>query len=272
MQQFSKRSRSSISLRMPILSPKSLGLLLFGTLILSSFISKAQDSNLKPVAFSETKVQFEKEMSGDQKGLGTYTFLSRNNNTIEAQYNFEKSSTPNPFKISYSYDITKSEDGALLLDLSSIVDPLEMMIDESIEIRSSKDKVEYPSNIKTGALLKEVDGHLDLYTKKGKLFLTYKVSISNRKVERKETISIGSKSVEAFVISYDYSFEKSNKFDVVLQKSDQQVIEWFLPGVGIIKQNRSGEKVIQSMNDEGGTGSSVDFINTNSSIKRIDQY
>ena len=248
-----------------------MGLLLFIVFVLSSIALGAQDGDSKQSAFSETKIQFEKELGAEQKGVGTYIYSTRDNNTIEAKYDFEKSSIPNPYKISYSYSITKGEDGALAVDISSVVDPFEMRIDESVEIRTSNEKVEYPANIKVGQILKGVDGHLDLYTKQGKLLLIYNVSISNRKVERKETISIGSSSVEAFVISYDYKFEKSNRFDLVMLESNQKVKEWYLPGVGVIKQNRSGEEVIQSLSEEGGAGS-VNFINSTSNIKHIDQF
>lgn len=271
MQQFAQRRVSSTPIRLSILGLSHVGIMLSLVFLITTITSFAQDSDSKQLAFSETKIQFEKELGAEQKGVGTYIYSTRDNNTIEAKYDFEKSSTPNPYKISYSYNITKGEDGALAIDLSSIIDPIEMRIDESMEIRSSNDKVEYPSNLSSGDKLKDVNGQISLYSKQGKLFLIYTVSISNRSVDRKETISIGNSSVEAFVISYDYKFEKTNKFDVTLQKSKQKVEEWFLPGVGVIKQNRSGEDITQSFSDEGNAGS-VNFINTTSNIKHIDQY
>ena len=271
MQQFAPRKVTSTPIRLPILSLAQFGLVLSLLFIFATNNAISQDANKQLANFAETKIQFEKELGADHKGIGTYIYSTRDNNTIEANYNFEKSSIPNPYKISYSYNITRSQDGGLAFDLSSIIDPVEMRIDESMEIRSSSDKVEYPGNIKSGDRLKEVNGQIDLYSKQGKLFLTYKVSITNRNVDRKETLSIGNSSVEAFVITYDYKFEKINKFDLAVHSSNQKVEEWYLPGVGVIKQNRAGEAITQSMSDEGGSGS-VNFINSTSNIKHIDQY
>ena len=224
----------------------------------------AQDS------FQPTRVEFEQELGEDVKGEGFYNFLTIDGNTSKVEYFFEKKVLPNPYKISYTYNVYKNEDGSLEVDLSSAVEPYDMRIDESVEVEFKGDKLHFPASFTEGQSLKDAKGTFHMYSKKGKLFLVYDVVISNRKVEKKEMISVGTMSVEAFVVTYDYSLTKSNQFEVKLHSSKQTVKEWVIPGVGVIMQDREGESIQENIHDDAAAGA-VKFIKKTSSIKDIDR-
>lgn len=215
-------------------------------------------------------VEFEQSIGEEIKGEGYLKFNELEANVSQVEYFFEKKVLPNPYKISYTYNVYKNEDRSLEIDLSSAVEPFEMRIDESVEIKFNGDNIKFPGTIALGQSLDDANGTFNLYTSKGKLFLIYDVSIQNRKVESKEMISVGTQSIEAYVISHDYTMTKTNQFDVVLQNSKQKVTEWVIPGVGVIKQDREGE-TIKKHQTADESSSSVYFIKNTSKIKDIDR-
>lgn len=212
-------------------------------------------------------VAFEQNIGEDIKGEGYYKFEDLEGNAAQVEYFFEKKSLPNPYQISYTYNVYKKEDGALEIDLSSAVEPFEMRIDESTEIKFKGDKLSFPAQFSIGQELPDANGIYNMYTKKGRMFLTHEVSITNRVVESKESISIDNRSVEVFVVSHDYSLIKLNQFDVTLLTSKQKVREWIIPGVGVIKQDRTGEN-IQNGNGDNAVGT-VYLINNTAKLKDI---
>lgn len=229
---------------------------------LSNSDLKSQD------AVQPSLVEFEQSLGEDVKGEGYYRFENLENNTSQVEYFFEKKAKPNPYKISYTYNVYKKEDGSLEIDLSSAVEPFEMRIDDSVEVEFDGDKLSFPASFTIGQTLPDAEGTFNLYTSKGRMFLRHDVSITNRKVESKEMISIGTQSIEVFVISHDYTLTKSSQFDVVLLTSKQKVTEWVIPGYGVIKQDREGE-TLQKNTQEDSSSSSVRFIKNTATIKDI---
>ena len=213
------------------------------------------------------KVAFENQLNEDEKGQGFYQFKSLSKNVFQVDYFFETSSASNPYSVSYSYNINKKEDNTLEVDLKSALEPDHLRIDEQTELRFDGDKLVFPADLNIGQSLEEANGIFSLYKKEGKFLLSMELKIFNRKVVSKETISIDGNSVEAFVISYDYIMTKHNSFDLPIQKAEHKVHEYFIPGLGVVSQNREGQTVWNGSNPE--IGASTSFINSSAEIKQI---
>jgi len=143
------------------------------------------------------------------------------------------------------------------MDLKSALEPLELRIDESIEIEFFGDKVTFPSKLEVGNSLPEAKGYCILKKKSGKMILMYNIKVSNRQIVRTERMEINGESFDAFVVSYDYLLEKNNPFDVMIQKSEHHVTDWIIPSLGIVKQDREGSSV--SGMDSNSSGSIYQF-------------
>ena len=229
---------------------------LFITLLLCiSFNVKAQGDD--SIDFHNIHIDFSQTLGEGVTGNGNFKILPINKELTEIQYKFEKRATPNPYSISYKYNLHNKEDGSFSMDLKSAVEPLELRIDESIETEFFGDMIDFPQKLEVGNSLPEAEGYCILKKKSGKMILMYNIKVTNRKIERIETMDINGENLDAFVISYDYLLEKSNPYDIVIQKSEHRVTDWIIPSLGIVKQDREGSSV--SGMDSNSSGSIYQF-------------
>jgi len=209
-------------------------------LCLSFNVNAQGDDNID---FHNISVDFSQTLGEGITGNGNYKILPINKELTEIQYKFEKKALPNPYSISYKYNLYNSEDGSFSMDLTSAVEPIELRIDESIETEFYGDKINFPAKLEAGSTLPDSKGYCILKKKSGKMILMYNIEVTNRKIERMETMMINGESLDAFVVSYDYILEKSNPYDVMIQKSEHHVTDWIIPSLGIVKQDREGSSV-----------------------------
>lgn len=240
--------------------------LIFSLLISFSFQVKAQgDSHLD---FHNINVGFSQDLGDGIAGEGNYKIMPLNDEITEVHYSFMKKAMPNPYEVSYQYNIYNKEGGSFEMDLKSAIEPLEMRIDESVEVKYSGDKLAFPSELKIGDSLADATGYFALSLKSGKNFLNMKVKVENRKITKTEIIEIDGFSKEAYVVSYNYTLEKYNPFDQMIQKSEQTVQDWIIPGLGIVKQDREGSSIHGIDDDSAGT---VYFKNHKTHLNTIQQ-
>lgn len=207
--------------------------------------------------YHNVTVNFSQSLGEGIEGEGNYRIVPTSEGITEVNYAFKKKALPNPYNISYKYNIYNKEDGSFDMDLKSAVEPLELRIDESIDLKFSGDKLSFPNDLKVGSSLTDATGYFDL-KKSGSSIMVYKVAISDRKVIKEEDVNINGEQIKAFVLSSTYSLEKYNKFDVLIHKSDQTITDWIIPSLGIVKQDREGSSV-QGM-DNSSAGSIHQFL------------
>lgn len=229
-------------------------LFLLLTLCLSFSLHAQGDDQID---FHNISVNFSQTLSEGVSGDGNFKILPLNKELTEIQYKFEKRAIPNPYSISYKYNLYNKDDGSFEIDLKSAVEPMELRIDENIETEFYGDKISFPAKLEVGSALLDANGYCILKKKSGKMILMFNIKVSNRKIERKETININGEAHEAFVVSYDYQLEKSNPYDIVLQKSEHHVTDWIIPSLGIVKQDREGSSITGM--DSNSSGSVLQF-------------
>jgi len=187
-----------------------------------------------------TRIDFTETFQDGSSGEGTLSYHSIDDATTLANYNFEKSSSPNPFSVEYSYHIKKQNDGSHYLEMGSVLDPLSMRIDDNVEVEYNGDDIEFPANLEVGMKLKDAKGEYMLKIRKARFGLIYSVSVTNREVVGIETLEIDGEEYDTFVITYEYNIEKSVGGNTVNARAEN-IKEWYVPGIGAITKNRIGK-------------------------------
>lgn len=191
------------------------------------------DKQISQIDFTET---FENGTSG----AGTLSYQSLDNETIMANYSFEKTSLPNPFSVKYNYQIKKEKDGGYSIDLGSVLDPLSMRIDDNVEVEYLGDALNFPAALEVGTPLKDAQGEYMLKISKARFGLICKVSVTNRQVVGQETIEIDGENYDTFIITYEYKIGKSVDGQTISMRSEN-IKEWYVPGIGAIAKTRFGK-------------------------------
>lgn len=194
--------------------------------------SISAEKKISRIAFTET---FEDGTLGE----GTLSYHSLDDATVLANYNFEKSSLPNPFSVEYSYHIKEQEDGSHHIEMGSVLDPLSMRIDDNVEVEYNGDDIEFPANLEVGTTLKDAKGEYMLKIRRARFGLIYNVSVTNRQVVGQETIEIDGESYDTYIITYEYKIEKSVSGNTINMRAEN-IKEWYVPGIGGIAKTRIG--------------------------------
>lgn len=187
-----------------------------------------------------TRIDFTETFLDGSSGEGTLSYHSLDDATMLANYNFEKTSLPNPFSVDYDYHIKRQENGGYLVEMGSVLDPFSMRIDDNVEVEYNGDDLEFPGNIKVGATLKDAKGEYTLTIRKARFALIYSVEVTNRQVVGKEVVEIDGEDYDAFVITYECKIEKSVDGNLINARAEN-IKEWYVPGVGAIAKTRTGK-------------------------------
>ncbi len=111
---------------------------------------------------------------------------------------------------------------------------------KGMEVKIDADQLDYYSNPTVGQNLKDATMVIDVATSgsevaMGMSMLKMTVNITNRKVEAKETITTAAGTFECYKITYDIEMK-------TIVKVQAQAVEWFCPGVGMVKQESYNKK------------------------------
>lgn len=152
--------------------------------------------------------------------------------TMEVVIKNEKGKTALDAK---NYDV-QCENGSIKLDISSMYmgDMAAQM--KSMDVTVSGSGIDIPATLTEGQTLSDGDSQIKLGSN-GMTFMTMTFAIKNRKVEKKEKITVGAGTYEAYKITYDMDLK-------MLFKKSIKVAQWLVPSVGMIKSetyNAKGE-------------------------------
>ena len=136
----------------------------------------------------------------------------------------------------------KCENGMLMADIRMSMPSEQMQAYEGPQATLNPAFLEYPNNMSAGQALKDADFNMDFEMKKGtgKINITFRET--NRKVEKKETITTPAGTWEAWVITYDANFRAV--MGGIGIPSSMKGKEWFVPNFGVVKTetyNKNGK-------------------------------
>ncbi|MCY7350318.1 MAG: hypothetical protein LH606_06590 [Cytophagaceae bacterium] len=123
------------------------------------------------------------------------------------------------------------EGGMYSADLRNLVSPEMMGGMKGMDVRVTGNMAEYPSSLQPGMALKDANMTAEPTTE-GMALMRLSVSLKNRKVEGKESITSPAGTFDCYKITYDASVK-------TIIGINFQATEWFAPGFGVVKTESS---------------------------------
>lgn len=129
------------------------------------------------------------------------------------------------------------QNGVYAVDLRNLVPAEAMAGQKDVQVRVEGNMAEYPARLEPGQTLKDATMTAEP-TSGGMALMRMTVTLKNRKVEGKETITTPAGSYDCFKITYDANVKTIVGFNF-------QAAEWFAPGFGVVKTEtfRNGKTV-----------------------------
>ena len=183
---------------------------------------------------------------GKESGKITYTISDskKNGGTTTATINSEFVDA-NGKQISKATNNVKCENGVMQMDMKVLIPPAQLEQMKSGTANATDVYLEYPANMNVGDQLKDGQFKMD-YKNAGGLDCTIEVSITERKIEGKETITTVAGTWECFKISAKnriYAKTLNIGFPITMD-----VTEWFAPEFGVVKtESKTGKTEITSI-------------------------
>ncbi|HEU5164469.1 MAG TPA: hypothetical protein VFU29_02955 [Chitinophagaceae bacterium] len=183
---------------------------------------------------------------GKESGKMTY-FVSdskKNGSSITATINSEFVDA-NGKSISKATNNVKCENGVMQMDMKTFIPPVQMEQMKTGAATATDVYLEYPANMNVGDQLKDGQFNMDYESTSG-LKSSIEIGITERKVEGKETITTSAGTWECYRISAKNRIV--SKIEGIGIPIKMDVIEWFAPGVGIVKtESKTGKTEITSI-------------------------
>ena len=210
-------------------------------------ISLAQDcSNYYYLQNNKTIEMMIFNKNGKEAGKMTYVVSdskkngSTTNATINSEFVDAKGKT-----ISKATNNVKCENGVMQMDMKTFIPPVQMEQMKTGEAKASDVYLEYPANMNIGDQLKDGQFNMD-YETAGGMKSSIEISITERKVEGKETITTPAGTWECYKISAKNRI--TSKIAGIGIPIKMDVIEWFAPGFGVVKtESKTGKTEITSI-------------------------
>lgn len=179
-----------------------------------------------------------------QHGKIILTVMQTNDSDIRGPFNVITTTYNQYDSIVYKTSaLAKYTEGSLYIGMSNFVPELPSTAKIKFSNRGTAWLI-YPDKLSVGTTLP--DSWLRTNCDINGTAATFSLFISNRKVIAKDTLNIGGKMTEAYKICYKYNYV----IGTVDKLSDDtlDVIEWFVPGFGIIKsQTKNGAMQIAGL-------------------------
>jgi hypothetical protein len=183
---------------------------------------------------------------GEESGKMTYAVSEskKNGSSITAMINSEfvdaKGKT-----ISKATNNVKCENGVMQMDMKTFIPPVQSEQMKTGEAKAADVYLEYPSNMNVGDQLKDGQFNMDYESTSG-LKSSIEISITERKVEGKESVTTPAGTWECYRISAKNKIISKTAGIGFPIKMD--VVEWFAPGFGIVKtESKTGKTEITSI-------------------------
>jgi hypothetical protein len=182
---------------------------------------------------------------GNESGKMTYVVSDSKKNgssitaTINSEFVDSKGKT-----ISKATNNVKCENGVMQMDMKTFIPPAQTEQMKSGEAKATDVYLEYPANMNVGDQLK--DGQLNMDYESNGLKSSIEISITERKVEGKESVTTPAGTWECYKISAKNKIVSKTAGIGFPIKMD--VIDWFSPGFGVVKtESKSGKTEITSI-------------------------
>lgn len=132
-----------------------------------------------------------------------------------------------------NFDVS-CENGTIKLDIGSMYlnDMAAQM--KGMDLKISGAGLDIPATLSEGQTLSDGDSEIKMGSN-GMTFMTMKFSIKNRKVEKKEKITVAAGTYEAYKITYDMDMK-------VMFKRSIKAVQWLVPSVGMVKSETYNSK------------------------------
>jgi len=138
----------------------------------------------------------------------------------------------------------KCENGVMQMDMKTFIPPAQTEQMKAGEAKATDVYLEYPANMNVGDQLK--DGQFNMDYESNGLKSSIEISITERKVEGKETVTTPAGTWECYKISAKNKIV--SKVAGIGFPIKMDVTEWFAPGFGIVKtESKSGKTEITSI-------------------------
>jgi hypothetical protein len=171
----------------------------------------------------------------DSKKIGSSITATINSEFVDAKGKTITKATNN----------VKCENGVMQMDMKTFIPPAQLEQMKAGEATTTDVYLEYPANMNVGDQLKDGRFNMD-YESTGGLRSSIEISITERKVEGKETIITAAGNWECYRISAKNKIV--SKMSGVGIPITMDVMEWFAAGFGIVKtESKTGKTEITSI-------------------------
>jgi len=184
--------------------------------------------------------------NGKESGKMTYVVSDskKSGNSVTATINSEfvdaKGKT-----ITKGTNNVKCENGVMQMDMKVFIPPAQQEQMKSGTANATDVYLEYPANMNVGDQLKDGQFNMDYESASG-LKSSIEISITERKVEGKESVSTPAGTWECFKISAKNKIH--SKIQGIGFPITMNVTEWFAPGFGVVKtESKTGKTEITSI-------------------------
>jgi hypothetical protein len=220
--------------------------ILFAFFLLSGKIFSQDCSNYYFLQNNKTVEMTISNNKGKESGKMTYVVSEskKNGNSVTATINSEfvdaKGKT-----ITKATNNVKCENGVMQMDMKTFIPPAQMEQMKSGEAKATDVYLEYPANMNVGDQLKDGQFNMDYESGSG-LKSSIEISITERKVEGKESVTTPAGTWECYKISANNKIV--SKVAGIGFPIKMDVVEWFAPGFGIVKtESKTGRTEITSI-------------------------
>ena len=184
--------------------------------------------------------------NGKESGKLTYVVSDskKSGSSITATINSEFVDTKGK-TISKTTNNVKCENGVMQMDMKTFIPPAQTEQMKTGEAKATDVYLEYPANMNVGDQLKDGQFNMDYESTSG-LKSSIEISITERKVEGKETVTTPAGTWECYKVSAKNKIISKTAGIGFPIKMD--VTEWFAPGFGIVKtESKTGKTEITSI-------------------------
>ena len=140
----------------------------------------------------------------------------------------------NPYDLSYSHQGQKMTNGTTAFDIGSVTHPVNFLGIEGVTVTHTGDAVIYPNNMEVGMTLKEAKGIVEV-SKGTEYQKVLKIAVTDRTITNLETLTIGSTTYDAYLMTYTVKTEKYFN-DTWFETTEETIQEWIVPNIGIVKR------------------------------------
>jgi len=184
--------------------------------------------------------------NGKEAGKMTYTVSDskKSGSTVTATINSEFVDTKGK-TITKGTNNVKCENGLMQMDMKVFIPAAQQEQMKSGTANASDVFLEYPANMNVGDQLK--DGQLNMdYESAGGLKSSIEISITERKVEGKESVTTPAGTWECYKITSKNKI--TSRIAGIGIPITMTVTEWFAPGFGVVKtESKTGKTEITSI-------------------------